>query len=66
MSLPHDPTSAHASDEDLTLLALGEPLPQLVEHVRSCSVCAQELAALESTVSTARRADLSALPPPPP
>jgi anti-sigma-K factor RskA len=29
-------------------------------------VCAQELAALESTVSTARRADLSALPPPPP
>lgn len=55
----------HASDEDLALIALGERLPGVDAHVRACPTCAPELRALASTVDTARRAHLAALPPPP-
>jgi anti-sigma-K factor RskA len=66
VSHPSDETTAHPSEEDLALLALGESLPQVDEHVGSCPLCEHELVALESTVNAARGADLAALPPPPP
>jgi len=55
----------HASDDDLALLALGEPVPAVEEHVHSCPSCRAELLALASTVDVARRADLADLAPPP-
>ena len=55
----------HPSEDDLALLALGEPVPDAEQHVGACPVCRTELSALSSTVSTARRADLD-LPPAPP
>ena len=56
----------HPSEDDLALLALGEPVDDVSSHVRSCAACERELHALTSTVHTARRADLGDLPPPPP
>ncbi|CAA9305503.1 MAG: hypothetical protein AVDCRST_MAG07-53 [uncultured Frankineae bacterium] len=55
----------HPSEDDLALLALGEPSDDVGAHVGSCPSCARELRALRSTVDTARRADLTDLPLPP-
>ena len=57
---------SHPSEDDLALLALGEPVDDVDAHVRSCAVCEREMLALASTVDTARRAELTDLPPPPP
>ena len=56
----------HPAEDDLALLALGEDLPAVADHVAACAGCSAELLALGSTVRTARAADLGALPPPPP
>jgi anti-sigma-K factor RskA len=56
----------HPSEDDLALLALGEPVDDVDAHVRACAVCEREVLALASTVDTARRADLTDLPAPPP
>ena len=57
----------HPSEDDLTLLALGEPVPDLVAgHVRGCAACDGEVRALQSTVATARRSDMLELAAPPP
>ncbi len=55
----------HPSEDDLALVALGEPVVDVSQHVASCPHCDAELKALTATVHTARRADLS-LPSPPP
>jgi anti-sigma-K factor RskA len=56
----------HPSEDDLALLALGERVDDVCSHVRSCLDCERELLALTVTVDTARQADLTDLPPPPP
>jgi anti-sigma-K factor RskA len=56
----------HPSEDDLTLLALGEAVPDLVAHVRDCPVCDGELRSLRATVATARRSDMLELAAPPP
>jgi hypothetical protein len=53
----------HPSDDDLALLALGEPAPDVAAHVRDCPVCDVELRALRAT---ARRTDMIELADPPP
>jgi len=55
----------HPSDDDLTLLALEEPVPHVEEHVQGCPLCHTEVQALRATVTTARSAELSVLPAPP-
>lgn len=56
----------HPSEDDLTLLALGEPVPDVVTHVRGCPRCDGEVRALRATVATARRSDMLELAAPPP
>ena len=56
----------HPSEDDLALLALGEPVADVSSHVRGCAVCERELHALTATVDTSRAADIADLPPPPP
>jgi anti-sigma-K factor RskA len=56
----------HPSEDDLTLLALGEPVPGVVAHVHGCPVCDGEVRALQATVATARRSDMLELAAPPP
>lgn len=55
----------HPSEDDLALLALGEPAAPVADHVADCAACSAEVRALAATVSTARSADLDALPAPP-
>ena len=55
----------HPTEDDLTLLALGEPVPEVAAHVRQCPVCDGEVAALGATVETARRSDMLELAAPP-
>jgi len=55
----------HPSDDDLALVALGEHVDRVHEHVHDCPGCSHELRALSAAASTARHADLSALVPPP-
>ncbi len=55
----------HPTEDDLALLALGEPAARVAAHVAVCAVCAREVDALAATVSTARAADLDALSAPP-
>ena len=56
----------HPDEDDLALLALGEPTPHVAAHVAACVACSAEVRALAATVTTARAADLDALPAPPP
>ena len=56
----------HPSDDDLALMALGEHVDRVHEHLHECLTCSSEVRALSAAASTARRADLSTLPPPPP
>lgn len=56
----------HPSEDDLTLLALGEQISGAPEHLRTCAPCRTEVQALAGTVRAAREADLAVLPPPPP
>jgi anti-sigma-K factor RskA len=56
----------HPGEDDLTLLALGEPVPAVANHVRGCPVCDGEVRALRATVATARRTDMLELAAPPP
>jgi anti-sigma-K factor RskA len=56
----------HPTEDDLTLLALGEPVPHVAAHVSDCTVCDGEVRALRATVDTARRSDMLELAPPPP
>ena len=56
----------HPSEDDLALLALGEPVPDVDAHVLACPVCDGEVRALRTTVDTARRSDMLELAPPPP
>ncbi len=56
----------HPTEDDLTLLALGEPVPEVAAHVRACAVCSGEVAALGATVATARSTDVLELDAPPP
>ena len=56
----------HPSEDDLTLLALGEAVPGLETHVRDCPVCDGEVRALRATVATARHSDMLELAAPPP
>ena len=56
----------HPSEDDLALLALGEPVPDVGAHVLACPVCDGEVRALRATVDTARRSDMLELAPPPP
>ena len=56
----------HPSEDDLALLALGEPVPQVAVHVEQCPVCDGEVRALRATVATARRSDMLELAAPPP
>ena len=55
----------HPTEDDLTLLALGEPVPDVAAHVRTCPDCEREVAALGATVATARRSDMRELAAPP-
>ena len=55
----------HPTEDDLTLLALGEPVPEVAAHVRACPECEREVAALGATVATARRSDMLELAAPP-
>lgn len=55
----------HPTEDDLALLALGEPAPSVAAHVAGCAACSGEVQALAATVLTARSADLDALPAPP-
>lgn len=55
----------HPAEDDLALLALGERLPGVQEHVQGCPRCTAELSALEATVRTARDAGPTPIPPPP-
>ena len=48
----------HSDDEDLVLLALGEPVPATVtEHVAGCEQCAAERDSFAAVVVTAREAE---------
>jgi hypothetical protein len=47
-------------------MALGEHVDHVHEHLHECPTCSSEVRALSAAASTARRADLSALAPPPP
>ena len=55
----------HPAEDDLALLALGEQVPGVQEHVQGCPRCTAELSALEATVRTARDAGPTPIPPPP-
>lgn len=55
----------HPSEDDLALVALGESVDQVDEHVRDCAECASEVLALSFTARTARDADVTALTAPP-
>lgn len=55
----------HPTEDDLTLLALGEAVPDVAAHVRQCPACDGEVAALGATVETARRSDMLELAAPP-
>ena len=59
---------SHTDPDDLAMVALGELALDAAqaEHLRDCSVCRDELAALERTVQTARRAPVSELVSPAP
>lgn len=59
---------SHTDPDDLAMVALGELTldPAQAEHLQECSVCRDELAALERTVQTARRAPVSELVTPAP
>ena len=59
-------TVQHPSEDDLTLLALSEPVLAVADHVRACPVCDGEVRALRATVATARRSDRLELGAPPP
>ena len=56
----------HPSEDDLAMLAIGEPVPDVVTHVRQCTTCDGEVRALRATVDTARAGDLLDLAAPPP
>ena len=56
----------HPSEDDLALLALGEPAPDVAAHVSGCAACDGEVRALRATVDTARRSDMLELAAPPP
>jgi hypothetical protein len=56
----------HPSEDDLALLALGEPVPGVADHVEQCPVCDGEVSALRATVATARSSDMLELTAPPP
>ena len=56
----------HPSEDDLALLALGEPVPGVAAHVSACTACDGEVRALRATVATARRGDMVELAAPPP
>ncbi len=56
----------HPTEDDLALLALGEPVPHVAAHVSGCAVCDGEVRALRATVDTARRSDMLDLAAPPP
>ncbi len=67
---PHDPRFDVEREEQLVLLAMGEPTPaQFTEHARACAVCRQELADYRYTVELAREAaddrELATAVPPP-
>ncbi len=55
----------HPGEDDLAVLALGERLPGVQEHVDGCERCAAELLALTATVRTARDAGPATIAPPP-
>jgi len=59
---------SHTDPDDLAMVALGELALDAAqaEHLQGCSVCRDELAALERTVQTARRAPVSQLVSPAP
>ncbi len=55
---PHDPRCELDRQDNLTLLALGEPVAaDFQAHQASCLRCQQELAALAQTVALARHTD---------
>jgi anti-sigma-K factor RskA len=56
----------HPSEDDLTLVALGEPVAAVDAHVRDCTACEREVRALRATVATARHSDMLELAAPPP
>ncbi len=56
----------HPSEDDLALLALGEPVPGVADHVERCPVCDGEVRVLRATVATARSSDMLELTAPPP
>lgn len=65
----HDVGRHEAAQHDLASLALGEPIdPTLDEHVRTCAVCRDDLAAYRAVAELARASkratDLPSGPPP--
>lgn len=56
----------HPSGDDLVLLALGERVPGVADHVDGCPACDGEVRALRATVATARRGEPVELAAPPP
>ena len=56
----------HPSEDDLALLALGETVPGVADHVLQCPACDGEVSALRATVATARSSDMLELTAPPP
>lgn len=56
----------HPSEDDLTLLALGEAAPRLRRHVQDCPPCSSAVQALRATVAAARDSDVLELDTPPP
>lgn len=55
----------HATDDQLVRRALGQPVPELDRHAAGCADCAAELAALSTTVATARAEGDTVLAPAP-
>lgn len=55
----------HATDDQLVRRALGEPVPELDRHAVGCADCSAELAALSTTVATARAEGDTVLAPAP-
>ena len=54
----------HPSADELSLLALGEPVSDVAAHVRDCAVCDSEVRALRVTVALDGDAPEPAAPPP--
>lgn len=64
--MQHEGDDGHVGEEDLALLALGEPVAGAEAHLAGCDACRRDLEGFRATVVVARAADVAGLPPAPP